>query len=407
MDLHTASHLLDDITQACLCCSSLITTHSLLSLSSHFSFFNNTQHLLILELHTKDMPQIFHQIPSPRLLSPSSTSSQRQQVLYYRPLQSETADLPAIQHLVSHGLSEPYSVYTYRHFLRNYPLATWLAVVRSFPPPAVATAASDDGGGDNVSLPPLDFDSYDKRVKVRDAASTSAEDWETLECEFDTTVGCVVCKIDDVQVQHEEVYWDDTSSEEEEEEEQLPPPPSVNKPQSTSKLGSSFKKPEPTTTTAITTAEKVASTKAKKALKREIKEMTGATQKVKQGYLGMLSVDPNFRRLGIGGELIGLGIGSMVASIKGSSPSTLAKDQNVSINSSSQRSITKGYSCHRVSLEAETTNVAALRQYEACGFQKVDYLQNYYLNMGDAVRLVLYVSREEEEEEDDDERGVE
>jgi hypothetical protein len=206
----------------------------------------------------------------------------------------------------------------------------------------------------------------------------------------------VVCKIDDVEVESEEVYWEDTSSEEEEEEddeEPLPPPPpplsSGDKPQSTSKLGLSFVKPAPTTTRPTTTKK----TKKSKQPKPIINE--GENQKIKQGYIGMLSVDPNLRRLGIGGELLGLGIGSMVASVKGRSSSFKSLTNDVTTGND-HRTINKGYSCHRVSLEAETTNLGALRQYEAFGFQKVDYLQNYYLNMGDAVRLVLYVSREED-----------
>jgi len=46
----------------------------------------------------------------------SSSSS----VIQYRPYESE-AQLPALTKLIENDLSEPYSIYTYRYFLHNWP----------------------------------------------------------------------------------------------------------------------------------------------------------------------------------------------------------------------------------------------------------------------------------------------
>mgnify|MGYP000689647778 CR=1 FL=1 len=59
---------------------------------------------------------------------------------------------------------------------------------------------------------------------------------------------------------------------------------------------------------------------------------------------------------------------------------------------------TKGFACTRVTLEVECSNEKAMSSYEAVGFQRVELLKNYYLNLGVAIRMILYWVPQEEGE---------
>lgn len=84
---------------------------------------------------------------------------------------------------------------------------------------------------------------------------------------------------------------------------------------------------------------------------------------VKKGYIGMLAIDHNYRRLGIASKLVELSIDQMV----------------------------KNYKCKEVMLETEITNRAALNLYDRIGFLREERLYRYYLNGQDALRLTLYL----------------
>ncbi len=77
----------------------------------------------------------------------------------------------------------------------------------------------------------------------------------------------------------------------------------------------------------------------------------------------MLAVDPSYRRLGLGRELIGKTIEQM-----------------------------KKEGADEIILEAEITNTAALRLYESFGFIRDKRLLTYYLNGNDAYKLKLYIT---------------
>ena len=81
-----------------------------------------------------------------------------------------------------------------------------------------------------------------------------------------------------------------------------------------------------------------------------------------RGYIAMLAVDPNSRRLGLGRKLVQKTIEDMTE---------LGADEII--------------------LETEITNVAALRLYESFGFVREKRLQQYYLNGNDAFKLKLFL----------------
>jgi len=95
-------------------------------------------------------------------------------------------------------------------------------------------------------------------------------------------------------------------------------------------------------------------------LEPHIKQSEG-TNKLR-GYIAMLAVDPNHRRLGLGRTLV---VRTM----------DLMKEKGV----------------EEIVLETEITNIAALKLYESFGFVKEKRLQQYYLNGNDAYKLKLYV----------------
>ena len=82
-----------------------------------------------------------------------------------------------------------------------------------------------------------------------------------------------------------------------------------------------------------------------------------------RGYIAMLSVEPEYRRIGLGRLLVKKSIELMV------------KDK-----------------ADEIMLETEITNLAALRLYESFGFIRDKRLTAYYLNGVDAYRLKLIVT---------------
>ena len=81
-----------------------------------------------------------------------------------------------------------------------------------------------------------------------------------------------------------------------------------------------------------------------------------------RGYIAMLAVDPNCRRLGLGRKLVTRNIEAMRA---------LGADEAI--------------------LETEVTNIAALRLYDSLGFLREKHLKSYYLNGNDAYKLKLFL----------------
>lgn len=82
-----------------------------------------------------------------------------------------------------------------------------------------------------------------------------------------------------------------------------------------------------------------------------------------RGYIGMLSVEEEYRGLGIAKELISRSLDKMIE-----------------------------MGCDEIILETEVVNKGALRLYENFGFQRVKRLFRYYMNKHDAYRLVLPVT---------------
>ncbi|XP_022083105.1 N-alpha-acetyltransferase 30-like isoform X2 [Acanthaster planci] len=82
----------------------------------------------------------------------------------------------------------------------------------------------------------------------------------------------------------------------------------------------------------------------------------------RRGYIAMLAVDENYRKLQIGSSLVKKAIRAMVRG-----------------------------ECDEVVLETEITNKPALRLYENLGFLRDKRLFRYYLNGVDALRLKLWL----------------
>jgi peptide alpha-N-acetyltransferase len=85
--------------------------------------------------------------------------------------------------------------------------------------------------------------------------------------------------------------------------------------------------------------------------------------KKKRGYIAMLAVSPDYRRLGLGRKIIEISLERM------------RKD-----------------GADEIVLEAEITNTSALRLYQSFGFIRDKRLLTYYLNGNDAYKLKLYVN---------------
>lgn len=83
-----------------------------------------------------------------------------------------------------------------------------------------------------------------------------------------------------------------------------------------------------------------------------------------RGYIGMLVINPLYRKRGIAKNLVNLTIDRMI------------NDNEVD----------------EICLETEVINIGALKLYESLGFIRVKRLHKYYLNTHDAFRLILPVS---------------
>ena len=82
----------------------------------------------------------------------------------------------------------------------------------------------------------------------------------------------------------------------------------------------------------------------------------------KRGYIAMLSVEPEYRRIGLGRALVKRSIDIMI-----------------------------DMDCDEVMLETEVTNIAALKLYESFGFIRDKRQLSYYLNGIDAFKLKLLI----------------
>ncbi|SCU93218.1 LAME_0F03048g1_1 [Lachancea meyersii CBS 8951] len=82
-----------------------------------------------------------------------------------------------------------------------------------------------------------------------------------------------------------------------------------------------------------------------------------------RGYIGMLAVEHKFRRRGIAKNLVALAIEKM-----------------------------RKLGCDEVMLETEVENTTALSLYEGFGFIRLKRMFRYYLNQGDAFKLILPLS---------------
>jgi peptide alpha-N-acetyltransferase len=80
-----------------------------------------------------------------------------------------------------------------------------------------------------------------------------------------------------------------------------------------------------------------------------------------RGYIGMLAVDPRYRKRGIASILVKRVLDRM-----------------------------KNYGTDECVLEAEITNQGALKLYRRLGFVRTKLLHNYYLSGSDAFRLKLF-----------------
>lgn len=82
-----------------------------------------------------------------------------------------------------------------------------------------------------------------------------------------------------------------------------------------------------------------------------------------RGYIGMLAVDSAYRRRGIAKKLVEIVIDKMIEN-----------------------------GCDEIMLETEVENKVALRLYEGMGFLRMKRMYRYYLNEGDAFKLILPIT---------------
>ncbi|CCH59099.1 hypothetical protein TBLA_0B02570 [Henningerozyma blattae CBS 6284] len=83
----------------------------------------------------------------------------------------------------------------------------------------------------------------------------------------------------------------------------------------------------------------------------------------KRGYIGMLAVESKYRGNGIAKKLVNIAIEKMIAD-----------------------------GCDEIMLETEVENKAALNLYERMGFIRVKRMFRYYMNHGDAFKLILPIT---------------
>ncbi|CCC67658.1 hypothetical protein NCAS_0A11000 [Naumovozyma castellii] len=79
-----------------------------------------------------------------------------------------------------------------------------------------------------------------------------------------------------------------------------------------------------------------------------------------RGYIGMLAVEKSYRGRGIAKKLVEIAINKMIDD-----------------------------GCDEIMLEAEVENKVALQLYEGMGFIRMKRMFRYYLNEGDAFKLIL------------------
>lgn len=82
-----------------------------------------------------------------------------------------------------------------------------------------------------------------------------------------------------------------------------------------------------------------------------------------RGYIGMLAVQKEYRGRGIAKKLVELSIDKMISN-----------------------------GCDEIMLETEVENIAALTLYEGLGFIRMKRMFRYYLNEGDAFKLILPIT---------------
>ena len=88
------------------------------------------------------------------------------------------------------------------------------------------------------------------------------------------------------------------------------------------------------------------------------------------GYIGMLSVIPEYRGKGIGIFIFCISLAARALTIR-------------SINEMIRLKFSECY------LETEVDNIGALNLYESLGFRRTEYLPRYYQNGNSAYRLIL------------------
>ncbi|PSC69630.1 N-alpha-acetyltransferase MAK3 [Micractinium conductrix] len=93
--------------------------------------------------------------------------------------------------------------------------------------------------------------------------------------------------------------------------------------------------------------------------------------KAMRGYIAMLTVEKEYRYLGVGSELVQRSIAAMIAG-----------------------------GCDEVALEAEVSNAGALRLYQKLGFIRDKRLHRYYLSGSDAYRLKLLLPPSAEQQQE-------
>jgi len=98
---------------------------------------------------------------------------------------------------------------------------------------------------------------------------------------------------------------------------------------------------------------------------KNVKDENGYPQPVtrSRGYIAMLSVEPEYRRLGLGRLMVKKSIDTMVEN-----------------------------GADEIILETEGINEAALRLYESFGFMRDKRHMAYYLNGNDAFKLKLLIN---------------
>ncbi|KCV68698.1 acetyltransferase [Fonticula alba] len=226
-------------------------------------------------------------------MSPAEPSPYKESNIIYSCLDGTEKDLPEISDMIARFLSEPYHVYTYRHFVSKWPTLTILA---------------------------------------RDSQSSKL-------------LGVVVSNIDD------KLPSDMTSAEIDAYKRLRREHPGLSPSAEAESAGG-----------LMNLLQAGAGPEAFGPATTDLALPVAPQLEHRRGYIAMLVVDPEARGLGIGRSLVSRVVENMRAAPGG---------------------------CDEVVLEAETSNLAALRLYSSLGFQRTKFLSRYYLSTSDAYRLVL------------------